>query len=451
MHAVVVGSGIAGLSAAYSLSRHGAAVTIVESAEHIGGKLRVSDVDGIAVDEGAEQLLQRVPDGVALARDAGLGPDLTVPARSGAGLVVRGALRPLPSRTVLGIPSSLGSVRDVLTQVELARAAADLLLPARSVDDDMSVQEFVGRRLGRAVVDRLVEPLLGGVYAGRPELLSAQATLPPQLTSARGSLLRAVHRMTTASADATPVFAGIGGGLGRLPDAVLRASGAELVRRRTVRRIERLASGWRVVHGPATDERALDCDAVVVAVPAAPAARLLADVAPVAVAELAAIDYASMAIVTTVWQDVDVPPGTGYLVPAVERRPVKAVTFTSAKWGLETGGRQVVRCSIGRHGEVAELQRDDDDLVELAVEELRERLGFAGRPVASRLSRWGGGLPQYAVGHVDRVRRIRDAVAVVPGLAVCGAAYDGVGVPACIRSGRAAAEQLLPATPSQPR
>ena len=443
MHAVVVGSGIAGLSAAYALSRSGAAVTIVESADRIGGKLRVSDVDGIAVDEGAEQLLQRVPDGVALAREVGLGDDLIVPARSGAGLVVRGTLRPLPSRTVLGIPSSLGSVRDVLTPVELGRAAADLVVPARSVDGDMSVSEFVGRRLGHGVVERLVEPLLGGVYAGRPELLSAQATLPPQLTGARGSLLRAVHRMTSATADATPVFAGIRGGLGRLPDAVLRASGADVVLRRTVRRVEQVAAGWRVVHGPTTDERAIDCDAVVVAVAAAPAARLLADVAPTAASELAAIDYASMAIVTTVWRDVELPPGTGYLVPTVEHRPVKAATFTSAKWGIETGGLQVVRCSIGRHGEVAELQRDDDELVDLAVAELRERLGFPGRPVASRLSRWGGGLPQYAVGHVDRVRRIRDAVGAVPGLAVCGAAYDGVGVPACIRSGRAAADQLL--------
>jgi len=123
----------------------------------------------------------------------------------------------------------------------------------------------------------------------------------------------------------------------------------------------------------------------------------------------------------------------------VERRAVKAATFTSAKWGLETGGREVVRCSIGRYGEVAELQRDDDELVALAVAELCDRLGFRGRPVASRLSRWGGGLPQYAVGHVSRVRRIQDAVAVVPGLAVCGAAYEGVGVPACIRSGQQAA------------
>jgi protoporphyrinogen/coproporphyrinogen III oxidase len=174
---------------------------------------------------------------------------------------------------------------------------------------------------------------------------------------------------------------------------------------------------------------------------------LLSDVVPHAAADIAAIDYASMAIVTTVWTRGELPPGTGYLVPAVEGRAVKGVTFTSAKWGIDVGGRQVIRCSIGRYGDVAELQRDDDDLVELAVTELRSTVGFAGSPVASRVSRWGGGLPQYAVGHLDRVRRVRETVAAVPGLAVCGAAYDGVGVPACIRSGRLAAEQVLTNSP----
>src|SRR4051812_40131050 len=351
-HVVVVGGGIAGLAAAYALARNDRRVTIVEAAPCVGGKLRTSEVDGIAVDEGAEQLLQRVPEAVELVRAVGLGDDLVTPARSGAGLVARGSLQPLPAGTVMGVPGSLRSLRAVLSAGELARAAADVVLPARSVSDDKSVADFVGQRLGRGVVDRLVEPLLGGVYAGRPELLSATATLPAALTENSGSLLRAVRRMTATSQGGDPVFAGVRGGLGRLPEAVLRASGAEIVLRRTVRRLERTADGWRVVHGPTTDEQATECDAVVVAVPAAPAARLLADVAPTAAAELASVDYASMAIVTTVWGDADVPAGTGYLVPAVERRPVKAVTFTSAKWGLAIDGRQVVRCSIGRYGEV---------------------------------------------------------------------------------------------------
>src|SRR3954462_12707987 len=442
MHVVVIGGGIAGLAAAYDLSTAGHRITIVEAAARIGGKLQVSTVDDIAVDEGAEQLLQRVPEGVALVRAAGLGDELVTPVRSGAGLIAHGSLRALPARTVMGVPASLASLRGVLGPAELARAAADVVLPPRSVNEDMSVADFVGHRLGRGVVDRLVEPLLGGVYAGRPELLSARATLPPQLTSSRGSLLRAARGMTATSPAAAPVFAGLRGGLGRLPDAVLQASGADVVLRRTVRRLERTADGWRVVHGPPTDEQAIDCDGVVLAVPATPAGKLLADGAPSAAVELLAIDYARMAVGTPVGGDADVPAGTGYLVPAVERRPVKAVTYTSAKWGLSIGARQVVRCSTGRYGDVADLQRDDDELIGLAAAELRDRLGFPGAPVASRLSRWGGGLPQYAVGHGERVRRIRDAVDAVPGLAVCGAAYEGVGVPACIRTGQQAAARL---------
>src|SRR4051812_28742156 len=320
MHVVVIGGGIAGLAAAYDLSTAGHRITIVEAAARVGGKLQVSTVDDIAVDEGAEQLLQRVPEGVALVRAAGLGDELVTPVRSGAGLIAHGSLRALPARTVMGVPASLASLRGVLGPAELARAAADVVLPPRSVNEDMSVADFVGHRLGRGVVDRLVEPLLGGVYAGRPELLSARATLPPQLTSSRGSLLRAARGMTATSPAATPVFAGLHGGLGRLPDAVLRASGADVVLRRTVRRIERATDGWRVVHGPTTDEQALACDAVVVAVPAAPAARLLADVVPSAAAELAAIDYASMAIVTTVWRGGGLPPRPGFFLPPGERR-----------------------------------------------------------------------------------------------------------------------------------
>ncbi|HET7530772.1 MAG TPA: protoporphyrinogen oxidase [Mycobacteriales bacterium] len=447
MHVVVVGGGIAGLAAAHDLTGRGARVTIIESARDVGGKLRVSEVGGTAIDEGAEQILLRMPEAVDLVGQVGLSDDLVTPRRSGAGVVVRGRLRTLPAPTVLGVPASLASARAVLGPAELVRAAADLVLPPRTSAEDVSVADLVGHRLGRGVVDRLVEPLLGGVYAGRPELLSARATLP-QLADVRGSLIRAAQRMTADATGAGPVFATLRGGLGRLPAAVARASGATVVAGRTVRRLERSATGWRVVHGPTTDEQPIDADAVVVAVPAAPAARLLVDVAPAAAADLANIDYASMAIVTLVWPGATLPPGTGYLVPAVERHPVKAVTFTSAKWGLDTDGSQAIRCSIGRYGDVADLQRDDDELVEIATAELRATIGLAGTPAAARVSRWGGGLPQYAVGHVDRIRRIRAAVAAVPGLAVCGAAYEGIGVPACVRSGRSAARLVFAGRPT---
>ena len=442
-HVVVVGAGIAGLSAAHALRGHD--VTGIEAADQVGGKLRTSPVAGVDVDEGAESFLVRVPEGLGLARAVGLGDRLVHPATISAQVWARGGLRPLPTRTVFGVPSSLRSLRGVLAPWEVARAAADLIRAPDDVGEDVSVAAIVGRRLGRPVVDRLVDPLLGGVFAGRADVLSWSATMP-QLANAHGSLIREVRRsLPPPSVDRGPVFATVRGGLGSFAEAVALASGAKVVTGRTVRRIEQTSTGFQVVHGPTTDEQPVSADAVVVALPAAPSARLLAEVAPAAASELAAVDAASMAIVTTAWPRAALPPGatSGYLVPAVSGRAVKAVTFASAKWGhVGSDDVVIVRASIGRHGDTAELQRDDADLVADVVAELRLTTGVTGQPVESRVTRWGGGLPQYAVGHLDRVRRIREAVGRVPGLAVAGATYDGVGIPACIRSGQHAADRI---------
>jgi len=442
----IVGGGIAGVAAAWFLRDH--EVTVIDGASAVGGKLRTSDVAGLPVDEGAEQLLVRRPEAVALAREVGLGDDLVHPQTASASVWARGRLRPLPSRTLLGVPSSVRAMNGVLAPWELARVAMDRVLPGTAPVEDVSVASFVGHRVGRPVVDRVVEPLLGGVYAGRADLLSLFATMP-QLPRVDGSLLVAVGRALPATSN-EPVFATVKGGLQRLVDAAIEQSRAQIVTGRLVRRLERTSSGWRVVHGPTVDERAVDADAVVLAVPAHPAARLLSDCAPTAAAELAAIDYASVAIVTLAYPLASMPAlvGSGYLVPALPDRPVKAVTFTSSKWSHLQGECAVVRASIGRYGDVEELQRDDADLVAAVRREIASTIGIVGDPVASRVSRWGGGLPQYTVGHLDRVQRIRAAVGAVPGLAVCGAAYDGIGVPACIASARRAVDTLLPATTS---
>jgi protoporphyrinogen/coproporphyrinogen III oxidase len=202
--------------------------------------------------------------------------------------------------------------------------------------------------------------------------------------------------------------------------------------------------------GSARAPERLEADAVVLAVPARPAGRLLAGVpgAAGAAAALGEIGYASMAIVTLAYPRGAFgrrPEGSGYLVPAVDGRPVKAVTFSTVKWPHLAGdsGLDIVRCSVGRVGEEALLQRDDAELAALAAADLADATGVRGAPAASRVTRWGGGLPQYTVGHLDRVARIRAGVAAVPGLAVCGAAYDGIGIPACIASARLAADQVL--------
>jgi oxygen-dependent protoporphyrinogen oxidase len=440
---VVVGGGIAGLSAALEVRalRPDAEIVVLEGSGRLGGKVAVSEVGGVAVDEGADSMLTRVPDGLALARAAGLESELVSPAAAQAAVWSRGRLHPLPSGTLLGLPTDLAALAssELLSAVGLARVPLDLVLPGTPVDDDVSVGTLVTRRFGREVVERLVDPLLGGVYAGRADDLSLRATLPqlvPHVARNR-SLLRAAAaaRRSTPPADG-PLFASLPGGLGRLPAALARAAGADVRLGTTVRGLTRTPAGWRLTTGSAAAPAALDADAVVLAVPAAPAARLLAGT--IDTTDLAALDYASVAIVTLVLDGPTPGQGSGYLVPAVDGRTTKAVTFTSRKWA-HYGSRAVVRASVGRSGEARVLQRDDAELVSLVLAELVEAVGPVPRLVDSRVVRWGGGLPQYAVGHLDRVRRTKAAVARQPGLAVAGAAYDGVGVPACARSGREAA------------
>ncbi|MBV9486568.1 MAG: protoporphyrinogen oxidase [Frankiaceae bacterium] len=455
-HVVVIGGGISGLAAALALVDDGVAVTLIESAPAVGGKLRISEVAGVPVDEGAEMFLRRVPEALDLVAAVGRADELVSPRTTAAEVWARGALRAMPAGTVMGLPGDAASLLGVLSADEVDRVRQDAELPGEPPGEDISVGGWVSARVGPAVTERLVDPLLGGVYAGRADELSLAATIP-QLPRDERSLLAAVRRARPAAPSSEPVFATVTGGMGSLPASVAQAitrGGGTIMTGRTVRRLEATPTGWRVVHGATTDEQVLTADGVVVALPPSPAARLLADVAPAAAGELAAIDSASMAIVTTAWRTDDVPDleTSGYLVPAVYDRPVKAVTFASSKWAhVGSDDVVIVRCSIGRHGDVRDLQRDDADLIATATAELSTYAGFTGGPVDSRVSRWGGALPQYTVGHRERVRRIHAAVDALPGVAVCGATYDGVGVPACIRTGRAAAARVVAAMSPGPR
>ncbi len=444
----VVGGGIAGLAAALEVRalHPDAEIVVLEAGRRVGGKVAVSEVGGLAVDEGADAMLTRLPDGVALAAAAGLSAELVAPVAGQAFVWTRGRLRPLPAGTLLGLPTDLAALgrSELLSAAGLARVPLDLTLRGALPTDDVAVGALVRRRFGVEVVDRLVEPLLGGVYAGRADELSLHMTLPqlvPRLAGRRSLLLAARAARAAAPKPGGPVFASLPGGLGRLPEALARASGAEVRLRSTVRALLRTPLGWRLTVGPTTGPAVVDVDAVIVAVPAAPAARLLGSF--VDATALATLEYASVAVVTLVLDGPSPGRGSGYLVPAVDGRTTKAVTFSSRKWAHLDGAQTVVRASVGRHREAEALQRPDDELVDAVLSELGRAVGELPRLVDSRVTRWGGGLPQYAVGHLQRVRLLRQQVAEHPGLAVAGAAYDGVGVPVCARSGREAARQAL--------
>jgi oxygen-dependent protoporphyrinogen oxidase len=357
----------------------------------------------------------------------------------------------------MGIPTDLEVLRagDVLSNESLDRIAAEgrqREFPA--VTEDISVGELVEQRFGAEVVQRLVDPLLGGVYAGRAEHISVRAALPGlarQLTQLGGSLLHAARAIVAGAAredDPRPVFRSVSGGLARLAEKLAELGEFTIRRNTTVRLIERTPDGYRLCLGAASSGEQLTADAVIVAVPAGKAAVMLHDIAPVAARELSGIETASVVIVTLAlpMQAVaGLPSGSGILVPAIENTQIKAMTFSSQKWpdvGAESGVF-LLRGSLGRAGEERALQYEDSELVSVLRHELVQITGVTANPIDSHVQRWGGGLPQYAVGHVERVEKIRALLGSLPGIAVCGASYEGVGIPACIDSAYRAADRVL--------
>lgn len=473
-HVVVIGGGLAGLVAARQVLRErpGTRVTILEATDRIGGKLRLERVAGHLVDVGAEAMLARRPEAVDLVRELGAEDELVSPATTAASIWSRGRMHPVPRATLMGVPADVTGLGGLLTDEERARLEDEQPWPEGPLTTDVSVGDYVGTRLGRAVVDRLVEPLLGGVYAGRADEMSLAATMPAVWEAAtRGDSLRAVAAAAAAarwgggapfSAGASPattadprsgppserpVFAGIRGGIGRLPE-LLRddlGDGVDLRTTTIARGLRRRGDGFAVLVGPTTDEEWIDADAVVLATPPAAAGRLLSALAPGAADALAQIPTASSAVISLAFRRDDLPElvGSGFLTPTVEGRLLKGGTFSGNKWAW-TGALDpelvFVRVSVGRAGEEATLQRSDADLVAAAVAELGEALSSElTAPVDSHVQRWGGGLPQYVVGHLERMDRLRTAIDEVPGLEVAGAAYGGVGIPAVIATATSAA------------
>jgi len=437
----VIGGGIAGLAAAYDLAAAGCAVTVLESTDRVGGKLRMGEVGGIQVDLGAEAILARRPEALDLVRDIGLADTIEHPRTTSAAIWTHGGLRTMPP-TVMGIPADLD---------QLMATGIVTRPPERSIvpvpDHDVSVASFVAQRLGPDVVDRLIEPLLGGVYAGHADRLSLRATAP-QIAALGADLVAGAEDALAerAGQPASPVFFAPTGGVGTLPQSIVEAGGFDVRTDTTVRAVERTSTGWRLTIGPTTQIELLDVDAVVVAAPAPAAARLLSDVAPRAAFALADIEYASVALVTFLLEGATEPGGSGFLVPPVDGASIKGATYSSSKWQWShdaAAGFTLARASIGRAGETLLLQHDDATLVDLAKADLAAATGSIGQVVDARVQRWGGALPQYDVGHLDLVATIDQDIAHVDGLEVCGAAYRGVGIPATIGTGRAAAARLL--------
>ncbi|HUX43490.1 MAG TPA: protoporphyrinogen oxidase [Terracidiphilus sp.] len=482
MRTAIIGGGIAGLAAAYELEKARAAgeaveYTLFEARERLGGAIASEIVNGAVLERGPDSFLTEKPAAAELCRELGLGEALT-PSNDAARktyIVVRNRLVPLPDGLMFLIPTKL--VPTALTRLfslkTKLKMALELLHPPRPSEQDESVAALVERHFGQEAVDRLADPLLSGIYGGDATQLSVRTVLPRlvEMEIYYGSLTRgmlAAHRLmraraaasrkagsegATAEGGARPaaraVFTTLRGGLQQMVDAVEQRLDPGCVRRSTaVRLLERTEAGWRVT----SSDGAELYDAVIVASPAWAASALLTKVDAELSEELAGIPYSSSITVNLMYDEGKLgplPEGFGFLVPASEGRAMLACTFAHRKFlGRTPKGKAVLRAFLGGMKQEAMLAESDDALVATVRRELTEILGArvmgpTVEPEAVQVSRWQRAMAQYAVGHEERMERVEERLEALPGLKLVGNAYDGIGIPDCIRLGRGAVKELL--------
>jgi len=434
----VVGGGITGLAAAWELLGSGAEVMVLESSNHLGGKIVTDDIGGHPVDLGPDAFVARTPEATDLCRELGLEDELVTAATEHAAVWVGGRLRPLPRDILLGVPSRLRSVARsrILSAGAVARLALDGLVPRgrrKEGDGDVSVGDLVTARLGRQVLDRLVDPLFGGIHAGPAGELSVEATAPQLAAAASArSLMRGLRAQR--GDQAKPAFHSLRGGLGQLVD----------------RLVEELRAGGVTIHldSPVDSVPVEGADATIVATPALVTAGLVAVASPAAAAELRSIDHASVTVTVLAYSASafpEPPDGSGFLVPQSDGHLMTACSFASSKWPhWAEPGEVVLRVSAGRFGDERALEMKDIELVQNLHNELVEVLHLTEAPMRARVTRWVDAFPQYRVGHLERVARMEAALRRdLPGVEVVGAAYRGLGITTCIAQGRAAARRAL--------
>ena len=460
---VVVGGGIAGLAAALRLERlrPGAEVLLVESRPRIGGTILTEQVGGFVIEAGPDSFLARKPRGIELCEELGLLSRLIVrDARHNRTYVRLGTeLHPLPAGLTGMIPTRLDTLASsgILSPEGLARFACESELPAGPDDGDETIAAFVTRRMGREAYERLVEPLMSGIYAGDGEQLSLAATFPNlrQLEREYGSVTRGLLARSGESADAGPPFLSLRGGMGDLVAALANhLVDTTVVTGRTVVWVRRAARGHNYELGLA-DGDTIAAQAVVLATPAYVTAELVASLDPPLAAAHAEIPYGSSALVTLAYPSAVLSrplDGYGYVVPRIEGSDVLACTWTSSKWPARAPeGQALVRVYIGRFGRRDVTADSDEELVASACGEVAATLAPNADPVLARVHRWPRGMPQYVMGSLQRLAVIERRLDEHPGLAVAGAAYRGVGIPDCIASGERAAEKVAAGQHSRER
>jgi protoporphyrinogen/coproporphyrinogen III oxidase len=479
-HVVIIGGGITGLSAAFALKQRAdkdklpIRCTVVEQDNRLGGKIRTFREDGLVLEAGPDSILARKPAGVGLIRDLGVESETvgTNPTAHKTYILHNGRLERLPPGTNMGIPTQIApfATTKLLSWSGKARAVMDFVLPPVSAEGDMSLGSFLRRRVGNEVVDNIAEPLLAGIYAGSVDALSLDATFPQfrnlerkHRSLVRGSIAQRKNAPPTpAASSGRSVFVTLRDGLQTVVERLYDClhEWATLQTETSVTAIRKLAGSTNTgqntessgvayavetqgPHGPET----FIADAVIVTTPAPVAAHLLTPICSTA-RELSEIAYVSTATVILGYAadsiEVDLD-ASGFVIPRKEKRHITACTWVSSKWPHTTsGGRVLIRCYVGRAGQQEELRLDDAEMVKLVQADLQDILGIQTRPWFTRVTRWINAMPQYLVGHVERVVRVEAALLrETPGLLIAGAGYHGVGVPDCIADGKEAAQKVL--------
>jgi protoporphyrinogen/coproporphyrinogen III oxidase len=454
----IVGGGISGLAAAFALEERRRAgdsleFAIYESSPRFGGVLATEQVDGCLVEAGPDSLLTEKPWAADLCRRLGMEDQLIGSNDSDRKtyILLKGKLVPMPDGLMFMVPTKLAPalLSTLFSPGTKFRMAREWRFARRQSRSDESVAALVERHYGAEMVDRLADPLLSGIYGGEAAQLSVRAVLPRfvEMESKYGSLGRGVlaaRKSTKHSPSSPPIFTSLIGGMQQLAEALVASLPLDAMRANaTVQAIQRQDRGWVVSAGYASDH----FDAVIVATPATSASLVLEMASAELTAELRAIPYSSSMTVALGF-DKDVraalPAGFGFLVPRREGKRMLAATFVHNKFPHRAPeDRALIRCFLGGSRDEQVLQLPDDEILRIVREELRQILGLNAEPLFTRVYRWRGAMAQYAVGHLERLQRIESLLKQLPGLALAGNAYRGIGVPDCVRSGEVAAQQVL--------
>ena len=444
----VVGAGVTGLTAAYYLQKvlPESEVIVLEAENQPGGKLITSPFAGFSVDEGADSFLARVPWGFDLCQSLGLDSELVSPSARNASLWDNEKLKPIPSPNVLGVPLNTETISDDFLPSEAITLLNGSGLPQQELPEgDLSVGQVVRSCVGDDVLERLVDPLLGGINAGIADAMSCAMMAPQLLEAARhpDGMLNHLRNLTRNADPNAPVFHAHPEGMKRLVDALVDSLGNSLKLNSSVKNISRSGSQWIIE----TAEEFESVDGIIIATPAFVASKFLETILPSAGETLGSIEFASAALVTFSFSrsnlEVD-NSQSGFLVPRAAGLFMTACSYSGSKWAhLRHPEVEILRVSTGRINDDRHLKMSDDELVAELRSDLAVTLGVESQPVDVRITRWPNSLPQFPVGHVAAMEDLRMSLdQQVPGLLVAGAAHRGVGVPACIRSGKEAAHQM---------